>query len=79
MITADIAIYPLKTSNATDVINNSIKSLNNTNVQYSVNSMNTKITGTKSEVFNSIEAVFSEAENIGGEVSMVATISNACD
>lgn len=79
MITAEVAIYPLKTSQATNVINNSIDALNETNVQYSVNSMNTKITGTKAEVFNSLEAMFSEAENRGGEVSMVVTVSNACD
>jgi len=79
VITAEVAIYPLKTSDATNAINNSINSLNNTNIQYSVNSMNTKLTGSKSEVFNSIEAMFAEAENTGGEVSMVVTISNACD
>ncbi|WP_202707291.1 YkoF family thiamine/hydroxymethylpyrimidine-binding protein [Sporosalibacterium faouarense] len=78
MITAEVAVYPLKTSHATNVINNSINTLNGTNVQYSVNSMSTLITGTKSEVFNSIEAMFNEAES-GGEVSMVVTFSNACD
>lgn len=77
MLTAEVAVYPLKTSHATNVVNNSINALQDTNVQYSVNSINTKISGTKSEVFNSLEAMFTEAENSGGEVSMVVTISNA--
>lgn len=76
MISAEVAIYPLKTSNATNVINNSINALQNSNVRYSVNSMNTNLKGTREEVFNSLEAMFTEAEN-SGEVSMVVTITNA--
>ena len=77
MITAEVAVYPLKTSRASSIINNSINTLENINVQYSVNSVNTKITGTKEDVFNSLEAMFTEAESSGGEVSMVITVTNA--
>jgi uncharacterized protein YqgV (UPF0045/DUF77 family) len=77
MITAEVALYPLKTSNASDVINNSIHTLENSNVHYSVNSMNTHITGTKTQIFDSLEAMFTEAENAGQEVNMVITITNA--
>lgn len=77
MLTAEVAVYPLKTSKATNVISNSINTLQGNNVQYSVNSMNTEIKGNKAEIFSSLEAMFTEAENSGGEISMVVTISNA--
>ncbi|MCY6369500.1 YkoF family thiamine/hydroxymethylpyrimidine-binding protein [Clostridium ganghwense] len=77
MITAEVAVYPLKTSDATNVINNSINTLQNTNVNYTVDSMNTKITGTKEQIFDSLNKMFTEAENSGGEVNMVVTLSNS--
>lgn len=76
MITAEVAIYPLKTTDATNVINTSINTLTNTAVQYHVNSMNTEISGSKSQVFECLENMFSEAERTGGELNMVVTISN---
>ena len=79
MISAEVAVYPLKTSHATNAINNSIKTLDNSNVSYTVNSMNTRLSGTKAEIFGSLEAMFTEAENTGGEVSMVVTITNASE
>lgn len=77
MITAEVAIYPLKTNNASGVINNSINVLNNANVNYDVNSMNTKITGTKEEIFQNLHKMYDEAERSGGEINMVVTMSNA--
>jgi uncharacterized protein YqgV (UPF0045/DUF77 family) len=50
MITAEVAVYPLKTSNASDVINKSIDALQESKVQYSVNSMNTKLSGQKEDI-----------------------------
>lgn len=77
MIRAEVAVYPLKTSNATNVINKSIDTIKQSNVTYTVNSMNTHIVGSKQDVFQSLEKMFTEAENSGGEVSMVVTITNA--
>jgi uncharacterized protein YqgV (UPF0045/DUF77 family) len=77
MITAEVSIYPLKTDNATKVINDSVNALKGTNVDYKVGSMNTVLNGSKEEVFNSIQTMFTQAEKSGGEVSMVVTIGNA--
>ncbi len=77
MMNAEVAIYPLKTDQATNVIDNSIHALKDSNVEYHVNSMNTRLTGTKAEIFRSLESMFTEAEDSGGEVSMVVTITNA--
>ena len=77
MITAEVAVYPLKTNDASNVIKNSIGSLQNSNVNFDVNSMNTVITGSKDEVFKSLETMFTKAETSGGEINMVITVSNA--
>ena len=79
MITAEVAIYPLKTNNASNVINSSINTLENSNVNYTVDSMKTHLTGTKEDVFNNLSSMFSQAENSGGEISMVVTITNSAD
>ncbi|WBW95515.1 YkoF family thiamine/hydroxymethylpyrimidine-binding protein [Oceanirhabdus sp. W0125-5] len=79
MITAEVAVYPLKTNHATNVIDDSINVLKNQNVDYCVGSMNTTITGSQDQIFSSLKQMFNEAERSGGEVSMVVTISNACE
>lgn len=79
MITAEVAVYPLKTNHATNVINDSINSLENRTVNYTVGSMNTTITGTSDEIFSSLKQMFCEAERSGGELNMVVTVSNACE
>jgi uncharacterized protein YqgV (UPF0045/DUF77 family) len=77
MITAEAAIYPLKTNDATGVINSSIDTLRDSSVDYSVNSMNTKLTGSTDNVFDSLKEMFVKADANGGEVSMVVTITNS--
>ena len=77
MITAEVALYPLKTTNASDTIDSAIHTLDNKSVKYSVNSMNTHISGSKEDVFNCLENMFSEAETSGSEVNMVVTITNS--
>lgn len=77
MITAEVAVYPLKTENASNTINSAIHALQSKNVQYSVNSMNTHITGFKEDIFTSLQEMFSEAELSGNEINMVVTITNS--
>lgn len=77
MITAEVAVYPLKTNDATKVINDSLNALKGSNIDYKVNSMNTIINGSKEEVFSSLQTMFDQAERSGGEVNMVVTIGNA--
>lgn len=77
IITAEVALYPLKTSNASDIINKSISVLKNSNVEYTVGSMKTTLRGNEPDVFSGLQAIFSEAKKIGGEIDMVVTIGNA--
>lgn len=76
MITAEVAVYPLKTSDATGVINNSIDVLKGSTLEYDVNSMNTRIVGKEEDVFNGLMSMFRQAEK-NGEISMVVTITNS--
>lgn len=79
MIHAEATLYPLKTQNASQVINNSINSLKQENIEYSVGPMATHIHGNEQEVWTSLKNLFNEAKQSGGEVSMVITITNAAD
>lgn len=76
MITAEVAVYPLKTNDAANVINKSIDALKGRNVSYIVNSMNTKLIGDNNDVFQCLSTMFTEAEKAGGELNMVVTIAN---
>lgn len=79
MIHAELAVYPQKTTNASQVINASIGALRGGNVDFKVGSMNTHVHGTEDEVFGALKSVFREAESQGVEVSMVVTVTNSAD
>ena len=76
MITAEVSVYPLKTSDASDIITNSINSLSNEGVEFTVGSISTRLHGNEDQVWNSLKDMFQNAQN-SGEVSMVVTITNA--
>lgn len=76
MITAEVAVYPLKANDASSIINRSIDTLKGRNINFTVNSINTRITGNSNDVFQSLSAMFTEAEKTGGEVNMVVTVAN---
>lgn len=79
MLTAEVAIYPTKTKNVSGVINHSIETLNETNLSYEVDSIKTHLSGSREEVFGSLQNMFDTAQSEGGEVSMVVTITNAAE
>lgn len=79
MIHAEVALYPQKTTNASQVINSSINTLKNQNVDYKVGSINTHFHGMEDEVFRALRKMFDNAQAQGVEVSMVTTITNSAD
>lgn len=76
LLCAEVSIYPQKTTNASQIITNSVQTLAQENVNYKVGSLSTHIDGNDEQVWAGIKKVFSEAQN-AGEVSMVVTISNS--
>jgi uncharacterized protein YqgV (UPF0045/DUF77 family) len=78
MITAEVSLYPQKTTNASQIINNSLESLNQYNVQANVGSISSRIQGSEEEVWSGLKALFDQAKN-QSEVNMVVTLSNCSD
>ncbi|KJR96882.1 MAG: hypothetical protein VR68_13370 [Peptococcaceae bacterium BRH_c4a] len=75
MITAEVALYPQKTTNAGQIINDSLNSLDKGNLQVNVGSMSTRLQGSEEEVWDGIKSLFDQARG-RSEVNMVVTISN---
>lgn len=78
MITAEVSLYPQKTTNASQIINNSLQSLDQNNLRVSVGSISTRIQGSEEEVWSGLKALFSQARG-QSEVNMVVTLSNSAD
>lgn len=76
MLCAEVSIYPLKTNNATQVIDGAIQTLSQENIKFKVGTLSTHIDGNEEQVWSGIKKVFDEAQK-AGEVSMVVTVSNA--
>lgn len=73
---AEVSVYPLKTNDASGVINSCINTLGRQGLKYDVGSISTFIKGSADEVWTGLRAVFDEAQR-SGEVNMVITITNA--
>lgn len=78
MITAEVSLYPQKTTNASQIINNSLQSLDQNNLRVSVGSISTRIQGSEEEVWSGLKTLFSQARG-QSEVNMVVTLSNSAD
>lgn len=75
MLTAEVSLYPQKTTNTGQIINSSLESLKQYNLQTNVGSISTRIQGTEEEVWNGLKSLFNAAKE-QGEVNMVLTLSN---
>ncbi|MDA8229417.1 MAG: YkoF family thiamine/hydroxymethylpyrimidine-binding protein [Desulfitobacterium hafniense] len=76
MLCAEVSLYPQKTNQASQIIDNAINKLSQQQVNYKVGSLSTHIDGSDEQVWNGLKTIFEEAKN-SGEVSMVLTISNS--
>lgn len=78
MLCAEVSLYPLKTTKASSIIESSLRSLENKNLEFKVGSISTHIHGTPEELWDGLRSLFEHAES-AGEVNMVVTLSNAAD
>ncbi|WP_258359533.1 YkoF family thiamine/hydroxymethylpyrimidine-binding protein [Moorella sulfitireducens] len=76
MLSAEVSLYPQKTTRASEIINESIQSLARQGISYNVGPISTEIHGTEEQVWAGIRSLFDQASS-AGEVSMVVTLSNA--
>jgi uncharacterized protein YqgV (UPF0045/DUF77 family) len=77
MVLAQVSLYPIEAPDADKVINSSIAALTDAGVEYDVGPVSTEIRGSASEVFSALQRLFDRATRGGGEVSLVATITNS--
>ncbi|MGI6037961.1 MAG: YkoF family thiamine/hydroxymethylpyrimidine-binding protein [Limnochordia bacterium] len=77
LISAEVALYPLESGQADQVINNCISALDGANLSYDVGPVSTYITGDAQSVWQGLQDLFDMALEQSGEVSMVVTITNA--
>lgn len=78
MITAEVSLYPQKTTNASQIINNSLNSVKQRNLQLDVGPISTRMQGSKEEVWDGLKTLFEQAQS-QSEVNMVVTFSNSAD
>ena len=76
LITAEVSLYPQKTTNASQIINNSLETLTKFNLESNVGPVSTRLQGADEEVWNGIKILFEQAKN-QSEVNMVVTVSNS--
>lgn len=76
MIVAEVSLYPQKTTNASQIINSSLNSLNSEDLRVSVGSISTRIQGPDEEVWTGLKSMFEQARD-QSEVNMVVTLSNS--
>lgn len=78
MITAEVSLYPQKTTSASQIINNSLDALKKQNLQVNVGTLSTRLQGTEEEVWTGLKSLFDQAKG-RSEVNMVVTLSNAAE
>ncbi|BCV22213.1 YkoF family thiamine/hydroxymethylpyrimidine-binding protein [Moorella sp. Hama-1] len=76
MLSAEVSLYPQKTTRASEIINESLQSLAQQGVNYQVGPISTEIHGSEEQVWSGIRSLFNKASS-AGEVNMVVTFSNS--
>jgi uncharacterized protein YqgV (UPF0045/DUF77 family) len=77
IVSAQVAIYPLRQDRLTPAITAVRRAFEAAGLEPAVGPMSTLVTGEASTVFKALENVFVQA-GAGGHVVMTVTVSNAC-
>jgi len=77
MLSAQIAVYPLRQTRLTPAITAVSEALREAGLVPEVGPMSTVVTGETGTVFRALEAAFERAASTG-HVVMTVTVSNAC-
>ena len=77
MLTAQVSLYPVESHDPDQVINLSLQGLADHQVHWEVGPVSTEIQGEPEQVWEALRALFDRALDQSGELSMVATITNA--
>ena len=77
MLTAQVALYPVESDDADQVIDHSLESLAQAGVQWEVGPVSTELHGPPDQVWQALRSLFEEALAQSGELAMVVTLTNA--
>lgn len=77
MVSAQVAIYPLRQERLTPAISAVRDALTAAGLEPAVGAMSTTVAGEAAAVFGALEQAFAQAGALG-HVVMVVTVSNAC-
>ena len=77
LVVAQVSLYPIEAKDADGVINSSLDELAGQGLDYAVGPVSTNLHGEVADVFAALQRLFEQACSNGGEVSLVATVSNA--
>lgn len=77
MISCEVSLYPLETTDSDQIINQALSSIQNQNVTCEVGAMSTYISGNPEQVWQTLKILYDSASSRAKELSMVVTISNS--
>lgn len=76
MITAEVSLYPVETPDSDEIILESLKALDDQQLQYDIGSLSTNISGDSDQVWAALRSLYERAQMSSYEVVMVVTIVN---
>ncbi|NMB38154.1 MAG: hypothetical protein GX994_01075 [Firmicutes bacterium] len=76
MITAEVSLYPVETPDSDEIILESLKALDDQQLQYDIGSLSTNISGDSDQVWTALRSLYERARTSSYEVVMVVTIVN---
>jgi len=77
LLSCEISLYPMETTNSDQIINQALSSIQHQGVACEVGTMSTFIKGSPEQVWQSIKTLYDTASSGAKELSMVVTISNS--
>lgn len=77
MLTCEVSLFPLETMASDQIINQAIQALKETGVKHEIGNLSAYLySDSPEQIWNSLKAIYKEAEKADTEFSMVINLSN---
>jgi len=77
MLSCEVSLFPLETTDSDQIINQAIQALKQTGVKHEVGNQSTYIySENDSEIWHGLKAIYDEAQKLNTEFSMIINLSN---
>lgn len=77
MISCEVSLYPMDSSNSDQIINSSVDSVKNLGLTCNKGILSTFITGSDDKIWQGLKNMFDNAQKNGKEIAMVVTLANS--